>query len=348
MEYSQENLGYLHQHTLEDIIEERANPEEFLNREAWPVVKDFLSDLGMGLERDYVIRLLNELLGSSDFAGSAGDIADSVNGERAIRVNPDKDMRLLPLMAHEAVHKYHSELKDTARDIGRQYEVFGGLGGFIDKMDIGDGEDFQYSSLAHQRTERLNAIGRMADKELEKWRERRKKEEEKLKQEYSDKFDELDLRFRTISENRNMSSEIEEHVTEKHGASTYEELQQWVSENTKEYVELREKEAKVSNLTKKAIKREMGLEGIDQESYGNPKYDEGFTMAVTLFASAGLDEEYWENYLESDHDYAEEPMTDIIERIYQKASETDGTPVEKMRAGMSIQDQNYLEGEKIV
>lgn len=348
MGYDREDVGYLHQHSVEDVVEEQDSPEEFLDQEAWPVVRSFLSDLGMDLDESYTIRLQDEVTGSTDFAGSAGDIADSVDSEKAIRLKSSTDMRLLPLMVHEGVHKYHSELKDAARDIGTDYKVFRGLGGFVEKMDVGNGVDFQYSSLAHQRPERLNLIGQIADEELEKWRNKRKEKEEELEREYSERFSELDLSFRSISRGSDLNEGIKEYVTEEYGEDKCEEIENWVSENAEEYIELRKKESEASNLATKAVRREMELEGIDQGDYGSPSYDEGFTMAATLFASAGLDEDYWMNYLDSDHEYAEEPMNEIIKTIYNQASEAEGVPMEKMREGMKLQDRNYIEGKKLV
>lgn len=290
-------LETLHETTPADLLEQEENPEDFLNEEAWPAVKEFLADLGMDLEQNYSIRLTESITGEGkdDFAGSAGRLADQVNDEKAIRLNPETEWPILALTVHEGVHKYQDELKDKAREIASEFEVFHGLTGFAHYLDIGNGIDYQYASLAHQGPERLKTIGRLGDQEVEKWR--KKKEE--------------------------------------------------APENSEKYEKASEKEDQAQNLVRRALEREMELGDIDQESYNTSNYDEGFTMAAMIFALSGLEEESWKEYLNSDHEYAEEPISDITENIYERAKESEGDNMERMRKGMELQDMNYKEGEKV-
>jgi hypothetical protein len=349
LQYNQEGLEFLHQNTLERIVDEEENPEEFLNEQVWPIVVDFMSDLGVELHEEYRIKLSDKIFDDqaekSDFAGSAGQLVDSINDEKAIRLNPGTNLSLLPLIAHEADHKYQNELKEPARQIGNNHSVFKSLGGWSHYMDYGNGVDFQYSALAHQRPERLDKIGELGDKEVNKWDRKARNRKEELAQEYRERFDvDIDLED-LLGGNLEIRESGLEAISEEYGVEKAKEIQNWYNENSNAYRHCVKNKKKTSRLVSKAVEREMELADIDQKNYQNPNYDEAFTMAVTLFAFGGLEEDVWRDYIESDSQYAEEPMTTIISEIYDRAIEAEGDKMEKMRKGLELQDQNYIEGD---
>lgn len=349
LDYNQEALSYLHQTQVKELVENRDSPEEFLNEEAWPVVEEFLSDIGVELQEDYTVRLTEQIIEGADegtdFAGSAGYLADQANDERCIRLSPSTDMTLLPLLAHEGNHKYQDELKQPAREIASSHEVFRPIDGWLQYVDIGNGRDFQYSALAHKRPERLDNIGRLGDEEVAKWDRKTSEARSRLREEYQNRFGDTDIVFDNIVDRSGLSEREMERVD--CNESVAQEIRQWFESNSEQYKRSAANRAEARRRADRAVNEEMRMAGIDQDVYENINYNEAFTMAVTLFAGSALNQEAWQEYLRSSHDYSEEPMKTMIWDIYDKATDAEGSDMEKMKHGLELQDQVYKEGEFI-